>query len=418
MQASRFFARSTKDLLPLIALVSTLALASQASASTEPQAPSPDVRVRLQQLKNTASISGINLRITGAPLPTKNQTDFGYKAIRVTWAKVPNGFREWLVTDRDKGTVLAKVRARTFEVAGTSLRLNLQSVPDRLTIYPTQKNAADLIASMNIEDYVRGVLPAEMPANWPLEALKAQAVAARTFALFRKASRERVKAAYDLEADVMDQVFLMPLKSGPMADKNDQKRLNVERAVNETRGLLLQDRKAHLFATYFHADCGGQTEDARTVWGDAPNTGTAIDGACPISPHAKWNFALSSREITKKLISLIYGKSSLMLVSLDPMNRSASGRVQNLKFTWSDGTNSVLSAHQFRMALGHEQLKSTNFEVSQLENGLFQFSGKGFGHGVGLCQWGSRHLAQNGMGFKDILHHYYPKAQLRSRVLL
>ena len=417
MQAS-CFARSTKGLLPLIALVSTLALASQAGALTETSLSSPDVRVRLQQLKNAASISGINLRFTGEPLPAKNQTDFGYKAIRVTWAKVSNGFREWLVTDRDKGFVLAKVRARTFEVAGTSLRLNLQSVPDRLMIYPTQRNAADLIASMNIEDYVRGVLPAEMPANWPLEALKAQAVAARTFALFRKASRERVKAAYDLEADVMDQVFLMPLKSGPMTDKNDQKRLNVERAVNETRGLLLQDRKAHLFAAYFHADCGGQTEDARTVWGDAPNTGTAIDGACPISPHAKWNFALSSKEITKKLISLIYGKSALMLVSLDPMNRSASGRIQNLKFTWSDGTISVLSAHQFRMALGHEQLKSTNFEVSQLENGLFQFSGKGFGHGVGLCQWGSRHLAQNGMGFKDILHHYYPKAQLRSRLLL
>ena len=424
------FACSTKGLHPIIIAGLFIAFApqgaggsialspQQATLSSQPaSAPSPetiDVRVRLQRVQSKVSISGMGLRYTGASLPSRNQSGFVYQAINVSWTKTTGGFRNWTVIDRDSGATIAKVRARTFEIAGIGLRLNLQSVPDRLTLQPVSGNSADLIATMNIEDYVRGVLPAEMPANWPLEALKAQAIAARTFALYRRASR--LNASYDLEADVMDQVFLMPLTS--KTEKSDLKRLNVERAVKETRGMLLQDRKAHLFAAYFHADCGGQTEDAKTVWGDAPSTGTAIDGACPISPHAKWNMALSSREITKKINGVIYGKSALTIASLEPVNRSASGRVQNLKFTWSDGTVSILSAHQFRMALGHEQLKSTNFEVSQLENGLFQFSGRGFGHGVGLCQWGSKHLAQNGVGFKEILRHYYPKAQLRSPVLL
>jgi stage II sporulation protein D len=318
----------------------------------------------------------------------------------------------WTLEDRDTGQVIASVRAEELEVEGFNLRLNLKPAPGRLRFVPTQVGSVDVIASLDLEEYVRGVLPSEMPATWPLETLKAQAIAARTYALFRKQIREREQGKYDVESTVMDQVFFAP-------DLNDESeaRAQVDRALEETRGVVLLDHAARPFATYFHADCGGHTEEPSQVWGTSERLGTARDEGCPSSPLAHWSLKLSSQEIAERL----QPRKGLALADIQIASRTPFGRVDSVKLRWNNGSSQILSSHLFRMAIGFDRLRSTRFTIvreSGREAGLeglagrLIFKGLGHGHGVGLCQWGARHLALKGKSYREILAHYYPRATL------
>jgi stage II sporulation protein D len=274
-----------------------------------------------------------------------------------------------------------------------------------------------VISSVDLETYVRGVLPAEMPRTWPLEALKAQAVAARTFALFRKQSREKANAPYHLEATVMDQVYLVPV----VEEGGDESQARVEQAVRETKDLVLladgsigSQGEPQPIPAHFHADCGGRTEDARVVWGYKESMGTTVDGSCPLNPLARWKVGFTGEELARKLRGQgLLARGLAKLEAITPFSFTASGRVSQLRLQWSDGESTFISAHDFRMRVGHDRVKSTNFTVERSgPQGEFQIAGQGFGHGVGLCQWGARQLAQGGKDFREILGHYYPKARV------
>lgn len=366
-----------------------------------------DIRVRMDRVRPSFTLAGLALRYPGSPM----NLDMGYKAIKVTWIKKHSGgisLYQWTLKDRDSGKLLSEFQSKKLDVVGLNLRVNLKSVPDRLTFVP-MKNGADLIAKMDIEEYLKGVIPSEMPANWPMEALKAQAVAARTYALNRKNLREN--SHFDVEADVMDQVFINPL--GLVADK---KVSNAEKAVRETRGIVLLDRHGEPLASYFHADCGGRTEEAREIWGGGEKQGTAVDGSCPLNPAARWRASITAADVSAKL-SAFAPKQATRLVSLETIDKTSSGRLGHLKLRWSDGSDSVLTGHEFRMAIGHDRIKSTSFEFVKKADS-FEFSGVGFGHGVGMCQWGAKSLAANGAFYSEILQHYYPKAVIKEPALL
>lgn len=359
-----------------------------------------EVRVRLSKVKTSFSLSGMNLRFPGA----NERAAESFRAIRVSWKPSLQKNKGYLfkVEDRDTRELLAQFHAQAFEVAGQNLRMSLKPVPERLSVVPTGLVEADLIGRMDLETYLKGVLPAEMPSSWPLEALKAQAVAARTFALYRIRQREKVQAPYHLESTVMDQVFFINEETGDSLK-------NAERAIHETRGFVLRDERGGPFAAYFHADCGGRTEEARAVWGNGEKLGTAIDGACPLSPQARWLAVLSAEEIARRLRE---PGNSASLLELAALTETGSGRVENLALKWGNGSQTQVSGHRFRMALGFDRIKSTNFKLQKLAGGRYEFIGRGHGHGVGLCQWGSRHLALEGRSFKEILQHYYPAARL------
>jgi stage II sporulation protein D len=369
------------------------------------------IRVRLASISSNVSVSGTSLRFPGVP----QKTNSFYQAIKVKWESAENGLFTWTVEDRDSGAMLSKFKARALDVAGSSMRLNLKPIPGKLTLYPVSKKIADVIVSLDLESYVRGVLPSEMPKAWPIEALKAQAIAARTFALYRKDIRAKTNAPYDVEPSVMDQVYLMPV----LEEGADEARFKVEQAVRDTRGIVLlsSGQDPHPLAAYFHADCGGHTEKADIVWGQKDEGGSTVDGACPTNPIAKWRAALSGPQIVKALAAhFSAGKglgTALALTSLEASGRTASGRVNTVRIAFADGSTRSIPAHEFRMAVGYDRIKSTNFSVEKGQDG-FEFVGQGYGHGVGLCQWGARYLAQNGRGYREILRHYYPKASLAS----
>jgi hypothetical protein len=160
-----------------IAVLSTLAPASASAmpikGALKSAAPTfisheQTIRVRLSSISSTVSVTGIGLRFPG--LTVKRAAV--YQAIRVKWLAAGRGLNDWVVEDRDTGELLSKFKARALDISGASLRLNLKPIPGKLTLYPVSKKAADVIVSLDLESYVRGVLPAEMPNGWPLEALK------------------------------------------------------------------------------------------------------------------------------------------------------------------------------------------------------------------------------------------------------
>jgi stage II sporulation protein D len=426
----RFRAPRTFFLLPFLAVLPAMIsfLTSARAAIPGPSAgadvgqilaPSSfeEIRVRLQKLsfakdsRRSITVTGLGLRFTGSPAPSS----VGFRALRIVWEPASGGLQSWVIADRDSGKEIARIRAKTLDLAGKSLRVNLKAVPDRLTIYPV-KDGADLIGRMDIETYVKGVLPGEMPAGWPLEALKAQAVAARTFALYRKKQREKKRSHFHVESDVMDQVFLAPLEHGP-AGKYSR---NVTKAVDETAGVILRDRQRRVLAAYFHADCGGRTEEARKVWGGGDGHGTAIDAQCPSNSFSRWSIDFTHEEIAARLRPLLGVEPGVRLLSLALRSRTGSGRVETMTLQWSDGAENQVTGHEFRMAMGHDRVKSTNFELrlpvsaSAGRGKYVELTGRGAGHGAGMCQWGARNLAVSGRKYAEILRHYYPGARFQA----
>lgn len=244
------------------------------------------------------------------------------------------------------------------------------------------------VDSVPLEKYVASVLAGEVSPSWPLEALKAQAIAARTFALMRM--KERVNNSYHVQNSVMDQVF-----------KTKPSEIFIK-AARESAGLVLTVNK-RLAETSFHSTCGGKTTDSKSVWGRSyPHLKGGECGFCTISPTFTWNAEIPLADIEAKF--------SQKISSIKVLTRSIDGRIDTIQLKGSK--KQVMSGQEFRMAIGPMRMKSTNLDKISIENGKVKLKGHGFGHGVGMCQYGALGMAKAGKNFKDILSHYYPGTQL------
>ncbi len=246
-----------------------------------------------------------------------------------------------------------------------------------------------LINVLPLEEYLVGVVGAEMPPAFPLEALKAQAVAARTYALRKKL--DAADASTHLGTGVLHQVYRG-------LSRHDEK---VRQAVEATRGEILTFDLEPIEA-YFHASCGGRTESGQAALGrDLPYLQPV---ACPCEKLAlnKWELSVSGTDL-KALFGIPEG-SSLGIAA-----RSGTGRVRTLSL----GSNRFLDAVELRQKLGYDRLKSLWFGLERGNAGGIKLSGKGHGHGAGMCQWGARAYAAQGRGYREILLHYYPGVEVQ-----
>jgi stage II sporulation protein D len=249
------------------------------------------------------------------------------------------------------------------------------------------RDGLQLINVIPLEDYLAAVLGSEMPVSFPLEALKAQAVAARTYALQKKL--DAYSNAFHLGSSVLHQVY-----GG--VNREDPK---TRAAVEATRGEVLTYELAPIEA-YFHASCGGHTESGQDALGrDLPYL-KPVDCPCGKLPASRWTASVSDSELRAALREAPDG--------LKVAGRTGTHRVTRL--TLGDG--SVLDGVQFRRKLGYTRVKSLDFDVERTARG-YTFSGRGFGHGAGLCQWGAKALADQGRTYQEILSHYYPGAELQ-----
>ena len=271
-------------------------------------------------------------------------------------------------------------------------------------------NSISIINALSLEDYVKGVLAKEMPTGKGtenLEALKALAVCVRTYAIQKMKDG---KVYFDIYADTRDQVYGGVDDESPITNE----------ATDETQNLILK-YDGNPAIIFYHSTCGGYTESAENVFtkepipylitvkdGDEPN--------CVISPRFNWEEKYSRELIIDRLknYSLIENKN-YTLEDISVISRFNSGRVKELEINLIDDSGDeqllVLRGNEIRSIIrnadGKSILWSNMFDVSTYSNYII-LTGKGFGHGVGLCQWGAISLSKKGWSYDEILSHYYP----------
>jgi stage II sporulation protein D (peptidoglycan lytic transglycosylase) len=284
-------------------------------------------------------------------------------------------------------------------------RVESDATPPRTLHAPIEVHARSgelvFIERLTVEEYTAAVVQGETSGEMPPEALRAMAVAARTYAT---RFRERHKAEHFDFCDSTHCQFVNANVSPVVAA-----------AVEQTRGELLWDHGTPL-AAYYHQDCGGKTEAARNVWPEAEQTasGGLNDPYC-VRVSKPWRAEISRRDLEAAL-----QRSRLRVPrqwqQIRVLRRTPSGRAQTLLLADTSGANGIpLAASSLRFAVGRAMgwslLKSDLYDVASSSNAIV-FTGRGTGHGVGLCQLGAAEMAREGKSYRDILAFYYPGAAL------
>ena len=248
-----------------------------------------------------------------------------------------------------------------------------------------------VLASMDVETYVAGVVAGEMPNTWPLEALKAQAILARTFVLKFVSEKESRYPGADISTDIAE------------AQAYDAAAVNqrVLQAVQETAGLILMAEDGELPYTWFHSHSGGTTETAVSGidWRSAEPSYTRVTKGRE-ADDAAWSASFTRNEFLAACRDAGYPLTTCQRVIIG--EKGQSGRAVTLLV---DGT--AVNAARLRIALGSARMRSTLLTALTIEGDTIRMSGRGYGHGVGMSQWGAYALAEAGWRAEDIALHYY-----------
>ena len=284
-----------------------------------------------------------------------------------------------------------------------------RAYPGRLRLWLGERGV-DVIAEMDLEEYLIGVLPSEMPAAWPRESLKAQAVASRSYVLYQMLQAKAKGASFDVEATTMDQVYRKDAVSSAWQKK-------IAKVLASTRGEILTHKQRPMKA-FFHSHCGGHTEMAGNVWPGAEAILPVADPFCSDTTHSRrnlsWQHQLSFQQIEQEFRRQHPSKDVKIqgtLIGLRAGNQNLSGRVERVHLFFSNSQVHTWSAVDFRKSFGYDLIKSTRFHIQARDKGV-SITGNGYGHGVGLGQHGAKSMAQRGINYRQILAHYYPQTPL------
>jgi len=277
-----------------------------------------------------------------------------------------------------------------IESDSTAVTINDRRFRGNLIISVNSKGLS-AINHIPVEQYLYGVVPKEMSPSWPKDALMAQAVASRTYALYVKGKSSG--KTYDVVSTTTSQVYR----------GFDVEAIESNSAVDATHGQVIT-YNGKLIVAYFHSSSGGHTEDAKNVWSaDLPYLKGAPDRFSDNSPGGTWEFVLSNESLKNRLNR--YGLNVGQVDKLTSVGKSRSRRVLNVSVL-SDKGNCTLRSNSFRIKVGATTLKSTLFHIQPNANG-FIIKGRGYGHGVGMSQYGAKKMAQKGFNYRDILKQYY-----------
>lgn len=285
------------------------------------------------------------------------------------------------------------------------LRVEGRPYRGAIEIRRTVQGRLTAINEVGLEAYLYGVIKAEIDPKWPAEAVKAQAVAARTLAVERmSASGARSPSTgYDLPATTDAQVYLGAAAEDPAATA----------AVDVTRGQVVTYQGLPIFAAY-HSNSGGHTEDSENVWGTVyPYLRGLPDPYALGVPGALWSAHLPLAAVATQLRR--GGVEIPGLRGLLPGRTTPWGRAITVRLLAEEGQTREISANRFRLLVGPEVLRSTMFTIYH-QGPEVQFTGRGAGHGVGLDQWGARAMAALGFTYEQILKYYYTRVSIEQRI--
>lgn len=254
----------------------------------------------------------------------------------------------------------------------------------------------DAVNRVALEDYLKGVLPREINRFWPSAALKAQAIASRSYAVYQALRRK--DEDYDLTADTFSQVY------GGWSGE----RLRTTRAVEATKGDVLE-YGGKIFPAYFHSCCGGHTRDVARAWNEGlkPLRGVKCPW-CRWTPYFRWQVRVPKDTILEALNDKGYHIRRVDDIKGGP--RDDSRRLEYVRVRAGNKWFEI-KTENFRSAVGKTVLKSANFHVKKYPF-FYLFSGYGWGHGVGMCQWGVFGLAIRKWSAERILQYYYPGTKI------
>ncbi len=355
------------------ALAGVLLAASTAAAADT-------IRVALLEQARAVELRGVDLEVTGF-----GGCDHCVKIVARTDAlrAVPAG----------AGIEIDGRPATAFRVRSErAIKLNGREYGDTLELVRNGEGIA-VVNELPLEDYLVGVLRAEVGDRWPTEALRAQAIVARTYAAYQRLIS--AGKPYHIVASVAHQQFAgrVPRASSAWA------------AVSETSGQVLR-WEGELFPAFYHTESGGYTEDPRTVFA-ARNMPALKPVRCEFSagsPHFYWNLDVKLAELSD-----IMRRNEVpvgAVTAVDVSERTASLRATVVTVRGTRGS-ARLRGNDFRRMVGYDTLKSTLFAVA-IDGDTARFSGRGYGHGVGMCQWGAKGMAEQGYTARQILEYYYP----------
>ncbi len=275
------------------------------------------------------------------------------------------------------------------------------AVSDNFKVLDT---STDKITELSSNDYIFGVVAAEMPALYEEEALKAQAVAAYTFACYRRV--ENSDKSYDITSDhLIDQSFITEEKAREKwGDKADEYCEKIKKAVEDTENIMITYDNKPILAVY-HAISSGKTEDAKDVWGTSYPYLTAKQSTFDTLSNTYISKTVFTTEKLKSVLADAVALSGEEANYFGKPVRTDSGMVKTISVC-----NTELNGAKIRSLLG---LRSSNFEISY-KDGSFTFTVYGYGHGVGMSQYGADYMAKQGSNYKEILSHYYNDCQILS----
>jgi stage II sporulation protein D len=382
-------------------------------------AQTPVVRVRL--IANTNSIkltSGgtwkVTLRSGNSVIPVDASNLQGR-----TFEVSLNSGNIWQIAGNPLGNVaaaqlhVAPENIGTLALAGKRYRGNIRLVP-------TSAGRFDVVNELPIDDYLKGVVPREMPAGWPSEALKAQAVVARTYALFEARQRSGNRH-WDLFPDTASQVY------GGMDDEKPSGNL----AVDQTAGLVVAGENSQgqlrIFKAYFSSCCGGITQSSSDAFDESQRPWFApqdVGDLCSQSSRFRWaERSYSKADLTQRIRT--WGRNGNNPVAnlssldrIDILRRNPKGRPAEFAVTDTSGQRYRLTSEQMRWAINtarpeKEEVLYSGFFTPVNEPTLIRITdGRGWGHGVGMCQWCAKGRADKGLLFERIVRDSFPTAEL------
>ena len=352
---------------------------------------------RAEEIKIEVSRGKQQLHVAGEGMRATEGTDGTARALPAKAAHLLSADGEALLLDGKpaRTPLLLRPGPKPLAVEGKLL-------PGRVEVWAEQ-GALIVVNALDLEEYVAAVVSSEVPAKWPAAALQAQAVAARTYAVGQKIQLGPGARAH-LGASVLDQVY-----AGAAHPQGSAKA-----AAEATLGELLTWDAAPISA-WFSASCGGTGESAEAAFNTPANsTPYAISQDDGDADEGYKGLTWTVRRPLGVLSSLLKKQKRLgsELTAIAVAETTGSGRARTLRLSQSKGSSVSMSGAEFRQLVGYTALPSLSFTV-RIDHGVAVFTGRGSGHGVGLCQWGARGRAARGEGYREILAHYYPGAEIR-----
>jgi len=306
--------------------------------------------------------------------------------------------RKILYFDKNKQKKYDLKSNQKFQVRssdGRGIWVGQKRFPGKLNLFVLDSEIL-VVNVLGIEKYLSSVVGSEMPTKWPIEALKAQAIASRTYALKQKGNN-----LFDIDSTQKNQVY----------NGLESRTYKTIRAVKSTRSLVLT-YKNKLINALFHSSSGGMTENSEDVWKNKYPYLSSVKDFDKNNPKFRWQKKFSSKELTN-LFPKIGGLKNIEILDI-----TSTGRVKNVKLIGVYGSDQI-SGVVLRKRLG---LKSNfvrfKFFEEELNNkfpskkGLIVF-GQGSGHGVGMSQWGAKYLASRGQKAEKILKHFYRGVKIK-----